>query len=82
MDYKFQTDKMNLKEELEEALKVQKIELDVKNVPFNLYLKNNGDILRLCFLESESRDAVIVSETTARGTEELRIIPKHNIEYI
>ena len=72
----------DVKENLEKGIKIQKINIETKNIPFNIYMKNNGDILRLCFLEAESKDTIIVSETTAGGTEEIRIIPKANIEYI
>ena len=72
----------DVKENLEKGIKIQKIDIETKNIPFNIYMKNNGDILRLCFLEAESKDTIIVSETTSRGTEEIRIIPKVNIEYI
>ena len=67
---------------MKQGLEIQNIPLDIKNVPFNIFLKDNGDILQLCFLENENDEALIVSETTALGTEELRIIPKQNIEYI
>ena len=36
----------------------------------------------LCFLEEESEDYIIVVETNDLGAEEIRIIPKDNIEYI
>ena len=36
----------------------------------------------MCFLEEEKEDCIIVVETTDLGTEEIRIIPKDNIEYI
>ena len=73
---------MNITQDLKEGLEVQNIDLNYHNVPFNIYLKNTGDILRLCFLERENEYSIIVSETTAKGTEEIRIIPKANIEYI
>ena len=64
------------------AMERQGIELDVREVPFNIFLKNTNDILTLCFLEEETKDYIIVVETTDIGTEEIRIIPKENIEYI
>ena len=67
---------------LRKGLEIQKIDLDVKDIPFNIYMKNNGDILKLCFLEAETDDSIIVSETTHYGVEEIRIVPKINIEYI
>ncbi len=67
---------------LKKGLEVQHLDLEPKDVPFNIYMKHNGDILKLCFLEMESNDALIVSETTSRGTEEIRIVPKINISYI
>lgn len=73
---------INVEDSLKEGLEIQNIDLDVNNVPFNIYLKNNGDILKLCFLEKENNDTIIVSETTTRGTEEIRIVPKINISYI
>lgn len=67
---------------LRKGLEIQKIDLDVKDIPFNIYMKNNGDILKLCFLEAENANSIIVSETTHYGVEEIRIVPKINIEYI
>ena len=67
---------------LKRGLEIQNIDLDINNVPFNVYMKNTGDILRLCFLEEENNEVLIVSETTHYGVEEIRIIPKINIEYI
>lgn len=64
------------------ALERQGIELDVREVPFNIFLKNTNDVLTLCFIEEEKKDYLIVVETTNEGTEEIRIIPKENIEYI
>lgn len=72
---------MNYTKALGYALHLQDIELDTNEIPFNIYLKNN-DVLTLCFLEYETDDCVIVVETNSVGAEELRIIPKDNIEYI
>lgn len=73
---------MNYTESIRQGLEIQHIPIDIKNTPFNVYLKHTGDILKLCFLEKETCDCIIVSETTMNGTEEIRIIPKENIEYI
>lgn len=73
---------INVQECLRKGLEIQKIDLNVNDIPFNIYMKNNGDVLRLCFLEAENIDSIIVSETTHYGVEEIRIIPKVNIEYI
>lgn len=73
---------MNYTESLKQGLEIQNIPLDIKNTPINVYLKHTGDILKLCFLEKETYDYIIVSETTVNGTEEIRIVPKNNIEYI
>lgn len=73
---------MNIKESLLKGTEIQKIDVELKNIPFNVYLKHTGDILRLCFFEDEDIETLIVSETTMHGTEEIRIIPKQNIEYI
>lgn len=67
---------------LEKATQIQNIKLETHNIPLNIYMKYNGDILRLCFLEHETQDTLIISETTPHGTEEIRIIPKRNIEFI
>ena len=56
--------------------------LKLNQIPFNIFLKNTGDILRLCFLEDENNEYIIVSETNDLGYEEIRIIPKENIEYV
>lgn len=73
---------MNYENILKLAIKKQGMELELKEIPFNIFLKNNGDILSLCFLEYEDEECIIVSETNGFGFEELRIIPKSNIEYI
>ena len=73
---------MNYTSMLEKAMDVQNISIELRNVPFNIYMKGTGDILRLCFMEFEDDDMLLVSETTAHGTEEIRIVPKENIEYI
>ena len=64
------------------AIKKQGMELSLKEIPFNVFLKNNRDILTLCFLEYEDEECIILSETNNLGFEELRIVPKSNIEYI
>ena len=73
---------MNYSKALEYAVNLQKIELDLEEIPINIYLKNTCDILTLCFLEEERDDCLIVVETNSDGREEVRIIPKENIEYI
>ena len=73
---------MNYEKILKLAIKKQGMELKLNEIPFNIFLKNTGDILRLCFLEEENDECIIVSETNGLGYEELRIIPKSNIEYI
>ena len=73
---------MNYESLLELAINKQGMKLDLNEIPFNIFLKNNGDILSLCFLEEEDDECIIVSETNNIGFEELRIIPKDNIEYI
>ena len=73
---------MNYGDALAIALERQGIELNLGDVPFNIFLKNTNDILTLCFLEEETENCIIVVETTDLGTEEIRIIPKDNIEYI
>ena len=73
---------MNYKEALDSAMTLQNIDLTIPTVPFNIYLKNTGDILTLCFLEEETDDYLIIVETSSDGGEEIRIIPKENIEYI
>lgn len=64
------------------AIKKQGMELELNEIPFNIFLKNTGDILSLCFLEDEDDECIIISETNPMGFEELRIIPKQNIEYV
>ena len=73
---------MNYHKLLAIAIERQNIDLEVSEIPFNVFLKNTGDVLTLCFLEYESDDCIVVVETNSVGAEELRIIPKFNIEYI
>ncbi len=73
---------MNYEEALSCAIKRQGIELRVDEIPFNIFLKNTNDILTLCFLEEETEEYITIVETTDYGVEEIRIIPKGNIEYI
>ena len=73
---------MNYSKALKCAIKKQSLGLSVEETPFNIYLKDTGDILTLCFLEFENKECLIVAETTTYGTEEIRIIPKENIEYV
>lgn len=73
---------MNYTNLLIDCLKKQDIELDIDEIPFNVFLKNTEDILTLCFLEYETDECLVVAETNTTGFEELRIIPKENIEYI
>ena len=73
---------MNYEEALSCAIKRQGIELKVSEIPFNIFLKNTNDILTLCFLEKETVDYLSIVETTHYGVEEVRIIPKENIEYV
>ena len=73
---------MNYGNALALAIKKQGFDLNVGEIPLNIFLKNTHDILTLCFLEEESEDYIIVVETNDLGAEEIRIIPKDNIEYI
>lgn len=73
---------MNYARALLSAITKQGIELTIKDVPFNIYMKHTMDILSLCFLEEETDNYIIVVETNINGEEELRIVPKDNIEYI
>lgn len=73
---------MNCSELLKKSFEIQGIDLDLKEIPFNIFLKNTGDVLCLCFLEHETNDSLIVAETNQCGMEEIRIVPKDNIEYI
>ena len=73
---------MNYGSILQVAIKKQGMNLKLNQIPFNIFLKNTGDILRLCFLEDENNEYIIVSETNGLGYEEIRIIPKENIEYV
>ena len=73
---------MNYEEALSCAIERQGIGLRIDEIPFNIFLKNTNDILTLCFLEEETEDYIIIVETTELGVEEIRIIPKENIEYV
>ena len=73
---------MNYSKALLLSVTAQHIQLELSEIPFNIFLKNCGDILTLCFLEYELDDCLIVVETTEKGTEEMKIIPKDNIEYV
>ena len=73
---------MNYEEALSSAIVRQGIKLKVSEIPFNIFLKNTNDILTLCFLEEETEDYLSIVETTDYGVEEVRIIPKENIEYV
>lgn len=73
---------MNFTKLLTDCLKKQDIDMDISEIPFNVFLKNTCDILTLCFIEFENDDFLVVAETNNRGSEELRIIPKENIEYV
>lgn len=73
---------MNYEKILKLAIKKQDMDLELEDIPFNIFLKNTGDVLSLCFLEEENDECIIISETNHIGFEELRIIPKENIEYI
>ena len=73
---------MNYSEILTNSLKKQGIDMDIKEIPFNLFLKNSDDVLLLCFIEYEDDKCLVVAETNDKGFEELRIVPKSNIEYI
>lgn len=73
---------MNYARALLLAVKKQNIDRDLSKIPFNVFLSYSGDVLSLCFLEEETDTYLIVAETNIMGGEELRIIPKENIEYI
>lgn len=47
-------------------------------IAFNVHLKDNISYF-ICFLVAETEKYVVVVETTLKGTEELRIIPKSSI---
>lgn len=64
------------------ATRKQGIELGTDEIPFNIFMKYTNDILTLCFLEEETEEYIMVAETNEYGAEEIRIIPKNNIEYI
>ena len=73
---------MNYEKILKLAIRKQDMNLELNEIPFNIFLKNSGDVLTLCFLEEENEECIIISETNMMGFEELRIVPKENIEYI
>lgn len=73
---------MNYSNALSLAMRRQGIEISMNEIPFNIFLKNTNDILTLCFLEEETEEYIVVVETNEIGAEEIRIIPKDNIEYI
>ena len=47
-------------------------------IAFNVHLKDNISYF-VCFLVAETEKYIVVVETTIKGTEELRIIPKTSI---
>lgn len=73
---------MNCSELLKKSFEIQGIDLNLNEIPFNIFLKNTGDVLCLCFLEYENDDSLVIVETNQYGAEEIRIVPKDNIEYI
>ena len=64
-----------------DELNSQDVDADILEVPLNIFLKS-GDVLYLCFIEKETVDVLVVSETTNDFKEELRIVPKCNINYV
>lgn len=73
---------LNYTELIIQSLKKQGFDLDISEIPINIFLKNTGDILIFCFIENEDDDCLVVAETIEDGSEELRILPKENIEYV
>ncbi len=73
---------MNYNEALKYGLEKQGISVKIDEIPINIFLKNTGDILTLCFIEKETENWLVVVETNNQGAEEIRVIPKENIEYI
>ena len=71
---------MNYTDSLKEAKKIQGINLKTDEIPITIYMKNNGDILQVCFIEKETINHLIIIEIMNQG-EQIRIIPKNNIEY-
>lgn len=72
---------MNIITSLLEAVASQDIDAMVDDICFNLYTKQ-GSVFFLCFYVSETESVFTFVNTSENGTEELKIIPKDNIEYI
>lgn len=63
------------------GLRKQGLKHTVKDVPVFITLKEGLD-LNYCFIEDETKEVLIVAETTKHGTEEIRTINKDSIIYI
>lgn len=72
---------MNWSKAVITGINKQGIKSGLDEIPVNIYL-NMGDILRCCFLDEETDDLLIVSETTNTGTEEVRVVNKVDVSYI
>lgn len=80
---------MNYSKLITAQFEEQDIDLDIEEIPIAIYFKS-GDLISLSFIERETVDALVVSETTTKLNpnntlqfgDELRIIPKDNIDYV
>ena len=72
---------MNYTQAINDGLQDQNIDIELHNVPLNIYLYSDH-IVSLCFLDYEDDEYLRVVETGPSGGEELRIIPKDNIIFI
>lgn len=72
---------MDIIQAVQNGLKVQGINNSITECPVNITLKS-GIILNACYLEEETQDLLIVSETTRELKEEIRVINKDDISYL
>lgn len=68
-------------EAVNDGLKAQKLNTTIKDCPVNITLKS-GVVLNTCFIEKETTNLLVVSETTKELTEEIRVVAKDDISYL
>ena len=78
---------MNYSKLIKDEFDKKEIDLEVNEIPLNIFLKE--DEIPLCFIERETIDALVIYQTTSKledndvlFSDELRIIPKDKIEYV
>ena len=71
---------INVTNSLIKSLKLQQLPTDISKIAVNIYTKQS--VFSTCFIEYETPSVLGIVETMIDGSEQIRIVPKENLDYI